>query len=72
MIVNDQLCLHCGACVGSCPTNSIFLHETASVEFLSTCIECELCVIVCPVGSIGVISKSSSKAGYMLVQEAKA
>jgi NAD-dependent dihydropyrimidine dehydrogenase PreA subunit len=72
MIVNDQLCLHCGACVGSCPTNSIFLHETAFVEFLPTCIECELCVIICPVGSIRVTSQSFSKPVYKLVQEAEA
>ena len=72
MFANDQLCLHCGACVGSCPTNSIFLHETAFVEFLSTCIECELCVTICPVGAIRVISKSPSRAGYKLVQEANA
>ena len=70
MTVNNQLCLCCGACVGSCPTNSIFLHQTAFIEFLSTCIECELCAIICPVGAIKGISKPPSKSGCELVQEA--
>lgn len=52
MIVNNQICLHCGACVGACPTNSIFLHETCTIEFLPSCTECGLCAIVCPVGAI--------------------
>ena len=52
MIVNNQICLHCGACVGACPTNSIFLHETSTIEFLPTCTECGLCAMVCPVGAI--------------------
>ena len=70
MIVDNQTCLHCGTCVGSCPTNSIFLHETATIEFLETCTECELCAMVCPVGSIRRISKSPPEPGYELVWEA--
>ncbi|MBN2319688.1 MAG: 4Fe-4S binding protein [Acidobacteria bacterium] len=72
MIVNHQLCLRCGACVGSCPTNSIFLHETAFIEFLPTCTECGLCAVICPVGSINGLSESSSDSGYELIQEAGA
>jgi L-aspartate semialdehyde sulfurtransferase ferredoxin len=52
MIVNNRVCLHCGACVGSCPTNSLFLHEIATIEFRPDCTECGLCSIVCPVGAI--------------------
>jgi ferredoxin len=62
VIVNNQICLHCGACVGSCPTNSIFLHETSTIEFLPTCTECELCVVVCPVGAICGMSGRSVAA----------
>ena len=72
MIVDNQLCLHCGTCVGSCPANSIFLHETATVEFMETCIECELCVFVCPVGAIRRISESASEPAYKLAEEASA
>ncbi|MBN2241940.1 MAG: 4Fe-4S binding protein, partial [Acidobacteria bacterium] len=59
-------------CVGSCPTNSIFLHETATIEFLETCTECGLCIPVCPVGSIGRISISSTESGYEPAEEAEA
>lgn len=52
MNVKNQICLHCGACVGACPTNSIFLHGTSTIEFLPSCTECGLCVVVCPVGAI--------------------
>ena len=61
MIVDNQVCLHCGTCVGSCPTNSIFLHETFAVEFLHTCNDCGLCIVVCPVGSIRRNQESSAK-----------
>jgi ferredoxin len=60
MIVNNRICLHCAACVGSCPTNSIFLHETITIEFLSTCTQCGLCRLVCPVGAISEASAISS------------
>ena len=53
MVVDNRLCLHCGTCVGSCPTNSIFLHELSTIEFLPDCTECGLCATVCPVGCIG-------------------
>ncbi len=72
MEVANQICLHCGACVGSCPTNSIFLHETAYIEFLDTCIECGLCVLVCPVGAIVQASESSRDSSDRLIQEASA
>ena len=52
MNVMNQICLHCGACVGVCPTNSIFLHETSAIEFLPSCTECGVCAVVCPVGAI--------------------
>lgn len=52
MKVDNRVCLHCGACVGICPPNALFLHETQTIEFLDHCTECGLCVWVCPVGAI--------------------
>lgn len=51
MQVDKEICMHCGACVGACPTNAIFLHETF-IEFNQDCINCKLCIKVCPVGAI--------------------
>ncbi len=52
MDVDNNVCLHCGACVGICPPNALFLHETQTIEFLDNCTACGLCVWVCPVGAI--------------------
>ena len=52
MIVDNNICLHCGACVGTCPSNAIFLHETSTIVFLPACAGCGLCATVCPVGAI--------------------
>jgi NAD-dependent dihydropyrimidine dehydrogenase PreA subunit len=43
--------MHCGACVGTCQQNAIFLHETR-IEFNEDCNECGVCIRVCPVGAI--------------------
>ena len=57
MDVDKTMCMHCGTCVGICPQNAMFLHETW-IEFLSNCNECGICLRACPVGAIDeVISK---------------
>ena len=43
--------MHCGACVGSCPENAMFLYETR-LEFLDNCNKCRICERACPVGAI--------------------
>ena len=51
MMVNKDICLHCGACVGLCPANAIFLRETY-ITFNDDCIDCGLCEKGCPMGAI--------------------
>ena len=51
MRFNVDKCMHCGACVGSCPKNAIFLNEVV-LEFGEACTECGRCVRACPVGAI--------------------
>jgi len=53
MRVDVSTCMHCGACVGTCPVNAIFLNDTI-VEFGDNCTKCGLCVRVCPVGAISM------------------
>ena len=62
MIVDNNICLHCGACVGTCPSNAIFLQETSTIVFLPGCSECGLCVTVCPVGAIDDDSDEPSRS----------
>lgn len=49
--VDIARCMHCGACVGSCPVNAIYLNEVV-LEFNDDCTMCKRCIKVCPVGAI--------------------
>ena len=51
MIVSMEKCFHCGACVGSCPQNAIFLNDTVPV-FNEMCNGCKICIKACPVGAL--------------------
>ncbi len=51
MIVFVERCHHCGACVGSCPQNAIYLNDV-ELEFAEECNQCGRCVKVCPVGAL--------------------
>ena len=50
----EDLCVHCLACVPICPTNAYEVDfETMKVRYLEEkCIACELCVSVCLFGAI--------------------
>jgi len=49
--IDLQLCMHCGACVGTCPNNALFLHDL-TVGANEKCKGCGTCTLVCPVGAI--------------------
>jgi len=49
--VDQDVCMHCGACVGTCPRNAMFLHDL-TVASNEECNGCGICVKVCPVGAI--------------------
>ncbi len=55
--VDISKCLHCGACVGSCPANAIFLDEVL-LRFGDSCTLCKRCIKVCPVGAIRLVEGS--------------
>jgi heterodisulfide reductase subunit C len=55
--VNERVCMHCGACVNSCPNNAITLIETGPrglVAYVdpSECRGCGSCSSVCSNGAI--------------------
>ena len=51
---SGQLCIYCGACVGVCPLNCIYLDETRITFDERVCTRCEICVKACPVGAIEI------------------
>ena len=51
---SGQLCISCGACVGICPLNCIYLDETRITFDERVCTRCEICVKACPVGAIEI------------------
>ncbi|MBD1876796.1 MULTISPECIES: NIL domain-containing protein [Cyanophyceae] len=54
IVVDEDLCVHCGLCTGVCPTRALTLDpETYRLTFArSRCIVCEQCVPTCPVQAI--------------------
>ena len=54
IIIDEDICVHCGLCTGVCPTQALTLHpETFKLTFTqSRCIVCEQCIPTCPVQAI--------------------
>ncbi|MFX0012754.1 MAG: 4Fe-4S binding protein [Candidatus Hermodarchaeota archaeon] len=49
IIIDDDLCLDCGACISLCPTNALHFNEQWRLEFdYEKCIGCLLCLDSCP------------------------
>ncbi len=56
ILIDEEVCVHCGLCTGICPTEALNLDpQTFRLNFTrSRCIVCEQCVPVCPVQAISV------------------
>ncbi len=54
ILIDEDLCVHCGLCTGVCPTRALTLDpETFKLTFNRTrCIMCEQCIPTCPVQAI--------------------
>lgn len=47
-IVDEKLCVDCGACLSFCPVNAITIVDEAPVIDESKCIGCGVCNVACP------------------------
>ena len=53
MVIDQNTCVGCGACVGTCPVNAISFNAAGKAEInQDVCIKCGACAGVCPVGAI--------------------
>jgi ferredoxin len=52
--VNPELCHFCGACVGACPVNIIYL-QGSDLLIGENCTHCERCIPACPFGALSLI-----------------
>lgn len=54
ILIDDDLCVHCGLCTGVCPTEALTLDpQSFRLTFeRSRCIVCEQCIPTCPVQAI--------------------
>lgn len=48
--INKDNCVGCLACVGNCPTETMFYHDELTEPF--KCIACGLCAKECPSGAL--------------------
>jgi ferredoxin len=50
----EELCVHCGACTGLCPTEALSVTEPdKKVTFkVEKCVACGMCGLVCPFGAM--------------------
>jgi ferredoxin len=50
----EELCVHCGACTGLCPTEALSVSEPdKKVTFkVEKCVACGMCGLVCPFGAM--------------------
>ncbi|GAB1540881.1 hypothetical protein NUACC21_35500 [Scytonema sp. NUACC21] len=54
IVIDEDLCVHCGLCTGVCPTEALNL-DPQSYKLIFTrsrCIVCEQCIPTCPVQAI--------------------
>jgi len=54
ILIDEEVCVHCGLCTGVCPTEALTLDpKTFKLNFQrSRCIVCEQCIPTCPVQAI--------------------
>jgi len=54
--VDEEKCVHCGACYSLCPVDAIQIKEDFSIVFdEGQCVRCEACLDACPMAAISLI-----------------
>jgi L-aspartate semialdehyde sulfurtransferase ferredoxin len=50
----EDLCVHCGACTGLCPTSALSINraDMKTVFDVQKCVACGMCGLACPFGAM--------------------
>ncbi|MDP0494406.1 MAG: 4Fe-4S binding protein [Fusobacterium sp. JB021] len=51
-VVDQDTCIGCGACEGTCPVGAIAGNDEGKFSINDTCVDCGACAGGCPVGAI--------------------
>lgn len=52
-VIDQDTCVSCGACPGTCPTQAIIVNSRGKYEIIPVlCIFCASCADACPVNAI--------------------
>jgi len=54
VIINQELCNGCGACLNMCPQDAIYFENDATFIDENKCVSCLACVKVCPTGALEI------------------
>ncbi|KXK48242.1 MAG: Electron transport complex subunit RsxB [Anaerolineae bacterium] len=55
LVIDQDLCYSCGACVAVCPPDALFLRDIRLTVDQATCTDCNRCVAMCPVHALSLI-----------------
>ncbi|MBK9123318.1 MAG: 4Fe-4S binding protein [Chloroflexi bacterium] len=58
LVIDQDLCYSCGACVAVCPPDALFLHDIRLTVDQDVCTDCDRCVAMCPVHALSLVPHS--------------
>ena len=54
MVVDDERCFGCAACIAVCPLDALELEGILAVVTEEKCTHCDHCIPVCPVNALEI------------------
>ena len=54
MVVDDERCFGCAACIAVCPLDALELEGILAIVTEEKCTHCDFCIPVCPVNALEI------------------